>query len=337
MPSGAMLSEAAAFVRAHAEGVPWRALEPAFRGLGIALVKSGTPAEALHCVRLPLLVHAAVAGVDEPARPLALALLLAHIGTELLDDVSDGEIPAVWQGVPPAQIVLAAGALCAPLAQLALAEVDAPPATLATMQATFARGLLRMIGGQTADLAATGGTPSSATVEATIIAKCGGAVALYAELAAQLAGAPPAAVERYAEFGRWLGVAAQLRSEYTDLFVALRSSDLAAGTRTLPIALYLEAIDRHERDAAMRLFEAARTDLGAQEKVREMLRDAAIGRACILIAEGYCERARTALAETGARWPARRALARLIEGNSLLAMGRRRLAELQTAGSAPGA
>ena len=48
MRRGDRLSEAAAFVRGHAEGVAWRALEPAVRGLGIALAKAATPLVSPH-------------------------------------------------------------------------------------------------------------------------------------------------------------------------------------------------------------------------------------------------------------------------------------------------
>ena len=91
-------------------------------------------------------------------------------------------------------------------------------------------------------------------------------------LAAAFAGAGAAALDQYDAMGRALGTAVQLTSDCRDLFEAPHSKDLAAGTRTLPIALTLDRLAGNERTEFVALLHRARTDTAAGMAVRERIR-----------------------------------------------------------------
>ena len=76
----------------------------------------------------------------------------------------------------------------------------------------------------------------------------------------------------YTEFGLALGVASQLKSDFHEMLLAVRSRDLLHGTRTLQIALAYENMDIVEREAFLNLLERAKSDSHAIEQVRARLR-----------------------------------------------------------------
>jgi geranylgeranyl diphosphate synthase type I len=153
----------------------------------------------------------------------------------------------------------------------------------------------------------------AAAVEESVTAKSGEELALFASLAARLAGADAARIAHYEAMGRALGTAAQLTSDCDDLFIAPHSKDLAAGTRTLPIALGLERITGPARDEFVTLLDRARTDAAAGVEVRTRLRDAGVLAPCTLYIEIHRQRALAALEAADGRDPARSRLRRLID------------------------
>src|SRR5439155_19917357 len=139
------------------------------------------------------------------------------------------------------------------------------------------------------ELAQTGSaTVSAAEVEASVAGKSGETVGLFAEMAAHLAGAPATAVEAYADLGRALGIAWQLRSDVYDIFSAPRSSDLVNGARTLPVALHLDGLAPPERAAFVALLDRARVEEAARDAVRRALRAGGVVQACAVVVEAYC-------------------------------------------------
>ncbi len=206
----------------------------------------------------------------------------------------------------------------AALPQLALSELPLPPERLVAMQRALARAGLRISAGQQRDLRAAGRSHlSPAAAEATAAGKSGEVLAVVAGLAASLAEAPPRAVTGYAAVGRALGTALQLRSDCYDLFGAPVSRDLAAGARTLPLALYLQARPR-ERRAFLALLDAARTDPVAQNAVRARLIEAGVLRLAGAAIARYCARARTVLDRLRPREPAGGDLRALIDRCALV-------------------
>jgi geranylgeranyl pyrophosphate synthase len=319
----AVFAAAEAVVRGRCEDEAQRALvQAALAKVGGHLQRPEPPPFYLSCVHVPLLVYAALRGDQEPALPLAVASLFVHAGLDLLDDVMDGDLPDAWRS-RPAQAVLAGATLTGALAPLALLGLPAPPRTVLALQRLLARAGLQLSAGQQADVASarTARIPPGADVARLAERKTGAEVALYAALAARLGGASRRAVGRWAAFGRALGAARQLRTDCLDLFAAAQSRDLAAGTRTLPIALYHDDLPEEERPAFLDLLRRAERDAAARRAIREKLVATGILQSCAVVVESYCQRARDALAATGAREPAASELQAMIDECSFFTGG----------------
>lgn len=254
---------------------------------------------------LPLLVHAAIRGEDGEALPAAVAVALFQYGVGIQDDLLDGDRPAWWGNSSPAEMNLAAADLLVSLPQLVLSELPAPAATIATLQRTLALGYLRTSAGQRMDLLLTGAeTASAAQVERCAAAKGGAGVEMAALLGAQLARATPQQAKAYAAFGQAAGAARSLSEDCEELFLLGRDSDLLAGTRSFPLAVYLGRRRGGRRHAFLALLERARHDPAAREEVRQLLVAGGVVRYCTLVIGSLCEEARMALARANPLEPA---------------------------------
>jgi heptaprenyl diphosphate synthase len=236
-------------------------------------------------VQLPLLLHAALTGDPSPARPLAVATTFVYLGADMLDDLADGECSPRFAGVPESQVQLAGLSLLSVLPQLAITRLAIAPTTATAMHEALASGLLEMINGQLADLAAAGSRAvDPEDVEASVVAKSGGESAMFARLTALLAGCDPETVERCAEVGRAMGTAGQLASDCVDIGRSDPSTDLANGTRSLPIALHLNHLEGTARRRFLSLLDDSRRDPAAATTVRRELLDGGSVRACGVMA-----------------------------------------------------
>ena len=271
-------------------------------------------------VHLPLLVHAALTGEVAPARPLAVVTTLVYLGAGAIDDVADGELPAHWSGVPASQVQLVGAFLLSALPQLALGRLPVAPSMALAMHAALARGLGEMFTGQLTDLAtARSSEVDPADVEASVAAKGGGEYAMFGRLAALLAGADADTVERCTQMCRAMGTAAQLASDWMDIFRSESSADLSNGTRSLPIALHLRELTGQPRRRFLHLLDEAEHDPAARAAVRGELLDSGCLRLCGVIASLHVQTALSGLesiarfkdpAEALRSWMLRFALAR---------------------------
>lgn len=319
-PEAAAFAGAVTFVRAHA-------VDPEQADLLVAALDArpdrdqGIGGEGYRrFVRIPRAVAAAVCGDAARADPIAAALALLHTGLDTLDDLMDGDARPWWQGRRPAEVLLAGATLVSALPQALLAELDAPPATVALMLRTLAQSGLVISAGQQRDITAAGRDDRTAEqVEALVAAKSGEVHALAAALAAQIAGAGAETVDRYRRYGRAIGTASQIASDCYDIFVAPESRDLRAGARTLPIVLAIRSLSGERRDAFLALLQQAEGDAAARTTLRHRLIDAGIVHTCALVVALHCRHAYAALAESGASGPARDQLGQIIRDCSLIA------------------
>jgi geranylgeranyl pyrophosphate synthase len=255
---------------------------------------------------LPLSVYAAVRGERVSGTPIAAAIALIYLGFDVGDDLTDGDLPPHWQGRSVAEIEIVMVALVASLPQTLIDALDVPADVRGQMLGGFARRLMTMLGGQHRDVRTAGATDVSAeAVEASVVAKTGEEFALFAWLAAMSAGAGVAELEQYDAMGRALGTALQLVSDCADLFDAKHSKDLAAGTRTLPIALALERLTGDAHAEFVALLDRARTDTAAGIAVRARVRAARVVPMCAMIIEVYRQRALAAIEAAAAPEAAR--------------------------------
>lgn len=297
----AVAAAAADFVARHAVDAAQRALLE--RALTSLRARRMEPPLA-PSVHLPLLVFGALAGDDTPAVPLATATALLELGIDLLDHAVDNEPDAQWAGQPPALALLAAtGFLCA-VPQLALAELDAPDGTRADLQRELAQGLFAIGAGEQRDLMLSAGAcPDLDAVEAAVGGKTGERRALFARLAARLAGASVREAEGFASMARHFGMALQWASDLADAVASEGGRDLAAGTPTLPVVLWLRA--QPDAAQAWARVRAARHDAAARSSLRAALFSGGALRGCQLKIEGERAQARRALAGLPAREPFR--------------------------------
>ena len=262
---------------------------------------SGLDAEARRheqpfIVDLPLSVYAAVRGERGSGIPIAAAISLMYLGFDIGDDLTDGDLPPHWEGRSFADTLIVMVALVASLPHTIIDGLDVPLDVRARMQTAVATRLMTMLGGQHRDVRAAGRTDVSAkAVEDSVVAKAGEEFALFAWLSAAYAGAGAAELDHYDAMGRALGTAMQLTSDCIDLFVAPHSKDLAAGTRTLPIALTLERLTGDARTEFVALLDRARTDTAAGSAVRERIRAARVLPLCSMIIAVYRQRALAAI------------------------------------------
>lgn len=268
-------------------------------------------------LHLPLLVHGAISGDPDPAMPVARATTLLYLGMDILDDLADGDESEHWAGHAPAEINLVGITFVAALPQLAILEADVPADRLVVLQRTIAVAGLRMSAGQQLDLGQAGaGELTAAEVAAAAAGKTGEQCALFARLAAELAGAPARVVASYAQMAHAYGMALQVLEDCHTLFERPRSRDLSSGIRSFPIAWQLQRLVGRERDRFVDLLDQARADEDAQEQVRRELKEGGGLRASAITSELYCARARQALAAVSPREPAGADLRAMIDAKS---------------------
>ena len=157
-----------------------------------------------------------------------------------------------------------------------------------------------------------------ARIEASARAKSGEELATFARLAALFAGASGDQVERCASMGRAYGTALQLASDVANLYATGWSRDLAAGTRTLPIALHLRSLDGAGKREFTELLRRARTDRGSQEAVCTRLAEGGVLQRMVLITEMYRGEALMHLDMAGSAGPAADDLRGLIKKGSFV-------------------
>jgi len=303
------------FVRAHAvDALQGEILDFALDTPQLEELKAEPPV----FVQIPLLVYGAITGDYRPALPLCVVSTLLYCGADILDDLADGELAQRWARYDRRQAQLAAATLLSALPQLALAELQAAAQCRALMHRTVASGLLAMAAGQVTDLAHCGlRHPDPERVELSVMRKSGEEVAMFAALAAQFAGAPPAVIEAYTEMGRAIGTAGQISSDCYDLFQARHSSDLASGARTLPIAFYLTTRSPAECEELLRLMAAGVNGNGGIQAIRGRLHGAGVLRMCAFVIELHRGRALKLLAAVEPTEPAACELRGLIDKLSL--------------------
>jgi len=290
--SAVVRDAARAFVDAHSAGPDQRAL------LAAALVEMRATAPGVSpAPHLALLVHGAETDDSAPARPLGLATALAELGMDLVDHVTDGETGRRWHEPRPERRLIAGISLLAS-APLALEKLDLPRERRERVRHRFLADLFPVAAGQQQDLALRRlPAPDPETVRAAVEGKTGARRAHYACLGALAAGAEEPRCQAWAAFGRHLGVATQLVSDAADAVAGDASRDLASGTPTLPIALWLAGLTAGERDAAVARLQRARSETASRLEVRDALETSGAVRFCLILATGEIAAARKLLDE----------------------------------------
>ena len=280
----------------------------------LGLLPGARPGKALRPT-LTLLLGEALGASLANALPLGVAVQLVHDFSLLHDDIVDGDRsrrgqPALWvrDGMPSA---LNAGDALLTAAFSAIAAADLPPQTSRRAVLHLSGATLEMVGGQQADIAATGAPPDNLPQYLEMVErKTGALMGAASALGAIAAGASPATVAACERFGRTLGVAFQLRDDVLGVFGDSAETgkpvgnDLLRGKQGLPMVLALTGNGQLGQTARAWLKPPGlrRRDLGAAV---ELLRAGAVDERCQGLTTTWTERALVAaaklpLSETGA-------------------------------------
>ena len=286
----------------------------------------------MSAIQLPLLVHTAAAGDEEPALPVAAACTLLYLGTDLLDSMFDHELPPSWHTHDSAEVSLAATTLLAALPQLSIArlrEEGTPPAKLWALAKLFADTLLESIAGEHEDML----FPNRENVSlgdslAMVKRKSGAPYTFFTRAGAILATDDSFTIEAYSAFGSCFGIAKQLINDAWDIWGERESQDLLNGKRTLPVVHALSILRGERRERLQNLLAVARESSEHHDEVRALLTAAGSVRYTALIVWLYQQRARRHLAAASPQGPAGGELHTLLEQASLMPQPRE--AQLQT-------
>jgi geranylgeranyl diphosphate synthase type I len=286
------------------ETLPPEVLEPAQYHLG--LLPGARPGKALRPA-LTMLIGEALGAAEESALPLAVAVQLVHDFSLLHDDIVDGDRsrrgqPALWvrDGMPSA---LNTGDALLTAAFCVISAADLPPHTSTRAVAQLGGATLEMVGGQQADIAATGAVPASLPQYLEMVErKTGALMGAAAGLGAIAAGAPSPTVAACEHFGRTLGVAFQLRDDVLGVFGDSAETgkpvgnDLLRGKQGLPMVLALTGNGTLGQAAHSWLEPPGlrRRDLNAAV---ELLRNGGVAERCHGLTTTWTERALVAAAK----------------------------------------
>jgi len=227
--------------------LPPEVLDPARYHLG--LLPGARPGKALRPA-LSLLLGDALGAPLEASLPLALAVQLVHDFSLLHDDIVDGDRsrrgqPALWvrDGMPSA---LNTGDALLTAAFCVISGAGLPAATSTRGIRSLSAATMEMVGGQQADIAATGSPPAHLGQYLQMVErKTGALMGAAAALGAVAAGAPQPTIDACESFGRTLGVAFQLRDDVLGVFGDSVETgkpvgnDLLRGKQGLPMVLAL--------------------------------------------------------------------------------------------------
>jgi len=242
------------------------------------------------CLELPDLLSSSLNLAPQDIRLLTMTSSFIYLGADLLDDLQDAELELSSYNISPSEVTLISATLLTVFPILALADLETDTDTKFKMQKTLAHSLLVMSAGQQQDLALSHkNSVSVEIIKKSIECKSGEELALSCSLAAQLAKLSLSQQKSYENFGRTLGTAIQIVSDFHELIWSKTSSDLKQGTRSLPIAFCLEKFQGDDRKKLIELLQTPHW--GSQEKtcLKNILTDAGALAYTTLVVENLCQ------------------------------------------------
>ncbi|WP_050506290.1 polyprenyl synthetase family protein [Streptomyces rimosus] len=224
---------------------------------------------------LPLLTHAAITGVPEPAVPVAAAHLLWWRAAHAFDDIADGHADATLYGLGTGPALMAALECGHGLPLRALAALDLPAALRESLISDYLDGWTLTNDGRIRDLVNTVATVDPQSVLTTYEHKGGSAYAMACGMTARVAGCADAVTAAWREFGYTVGTLLQFRIDEEDLRDE-RAAELRHGTATYRLVCAVRRLTGTERRRALRLLAEAADSPGSRAEIKAMLLDPAV-------------------------------------------------------------
>ena len=271
----------------------------------LGLEEGARPGKALRPA-LTMLIGEGLGAEEQVAARLAVAVQLVHDFSLAHDDIVDEDRsrrgqPALWvrHGLPTA---LNTGDALLTLAFRLLADPELPPAVAQRAGAALSRATLEMVGGQQADIAATGAPFNGLSAYMRMVElKTGALMGAAAALGAIAAQAREETVCACEAFGRTLGIAFQLRDDALGVFgdevVTGKpvGNDLVRGKQGLPLLLALGGNGELGRQAR-RWLEPPRLGPDELPAAVSLLREGGVADRCQGLTTAWTEKALTAAA-----------------------------------------
>ncbi len=272
----------------------------------IGLLPGGNSGKALRPT-LTLLLAEGLEADPELSGPLAVAVQLVHDFSLLHDDIVDGDRsrrgqPALWvrNGLATA---LNTGDALLTVAFCSLAGADLPPGMVARATHLLGKATLEMVGGQQADIAATGAPPAQLAPYLDMVErKTGALMGAASALGAVAAVGGDDTVAAAEVFGRTLGVAFQLRDDVLGVFGDSEQTgkpvgnDLLRGKLGLPLLLALTAKGELASTARSWL-EPGGLEPSKLDQAVDLLRQAGVADRCQGLTTAWTEKAIAAAAK----------------------------------------
>ncbi len=291
-------------LRSALEILPAEVTDPSQYHLG--LKPGARPGKALRPT-LTMLIAEGLGGVAEWAQKLGVAVQLIHDFSLVHDDIVDEDRsrrgqPALWvrDGMPTA---LNTGDALLTAAFLTVTRSGAPPRLVQLAADLLGAATLEMVGGQQADIEATGKPPAELSAYLRMIdLKTGALLGAATGMGAVAARASLEVVSACETFGRILGTAFQLRDDTLGVFGDSETTgkpvgnDLLRRKQGLPLLLALSCHGELGR-AARSWLEPDGLSVGTLPAAVELLREGGVETRCAGLTTTWTEKALGAAAK----------------------------------------
>lgn len=182
-------------------------------------------------VDYPIFVYEALGKNPEDAIPLAAACTLLHMSADMLDDVSDNDLPRAYMDTNLNHVLMVANEFLSFIAQktisLLIVKGIADPLQGLEINNVFSNGMHAMSEGQYLNMTYTlANTTIDDLISQVLIKKTGGQHEIFSRSGAILAGASLEKSNQVATFGRKMGVAGQVINDLQDIWQKAVSPDL---------------------------------------------------------------------------------------------------------------
>lgn len=260
--------------------------------------------------RLAILTCAAAGGEVETAFPLASAIELIHNFTLIHDDVQDRSLErrhrrTIWSIWGEGQAINAGDAMFV-ISHLALNRLadSVEPRKVLELSNWLHNITLRIVEGQTLDLSFEERDDVTAAEYLTMIGgKTAAIMAFAAGAGAYLAGAAPSTVERFAEFGRALGIGFQVQDDLLGVWGTPEQTgkpvadDIRRRKKALPLILLAERLSNEDRTKLNEMLAADAICDDAVEQILKLMDEYGIEQATAAQVDTWHERAASLLNE----------------------------------------
>lgn len=242
-------------------------------------------------VDYPIMSYQALGGDPESAIPLAASCTLLHMSADMLDDIGDNDVPDAYHQTNPNHLLMVATELLSYLSPKTLGVLlmngIAEPMQILKINDVFSRGIHVMSDGQFSDMSyRIENTKMDDLIQHVLLKKTGGQHEIFSASGSILGGATDLQFNKFALFGRKMGVAGQVINDLQDIWQKTISPDLINASATSVI------LHTYQHTSEQRLFLELlyslknEYDLKTVDQIKDlMIRSGVIEFACNVIKE----------------------------------------------------